>query len=97
MECFVAWFSAGVRALDLRDLYALREIRHCIPATNKNNRPSCPTDGKGIISGESEQYCKTAIVTNAVEVDDRGYVSRLCLAVMSIWSTAIIPAGISSN
>ena len=74
MECFVAWFSAGVRALDLRDPYALREIRHCIPATNKNNRPSCPTDGKGIISGESEQYCKTAIVTNAVEVDDRGYV-----------------------
>ena len=79
VDFFVAWFSAGVRALDLRDPYALREIRHYIPATNKNTRPSCPTDGKAIISGKSEQHCKTAIVTNAVEVDDRGYVSQLCL------------------
>jgi hypothetical protein len=97
VECFVAWFSAGVRALDVRDPCALREIRHYIPATDKNSRPSCPADGKGIISGKSEQHCKTAIVTNVVEVDGRGYVPRLCLAVMAIWSTATIPAGISSN
>ena len=77
------WFNAGLRALDLRDPYALREIRHYIPATNKNTRPSCPADEKGIISGKSEQHCKTAIVTNAVGVDDRGYFPRLCLAVMS--------------
>ena len=97
MECFVACFNAGVRPLDVRDPYALREIRHYIPATDKNSRPSCPADGNGIISGKSEQHCKTAIVTNVVEVDDRGYVPRLCLAVMAIWSTATIPAGISSN
>ena len=83
VDFFVAWFSAGVRVLDLRDPYALREIRHYIPATNKNTRPSCPADEKGIISGKSEQHCKTAIVTNAVGVDDRGYFPRLCLAVMS--------------
>jgi hypothetical protein len=71
---FVAWFNAGLRAIDVRDPYALKEIGHYIPATNKNTHPSCPGGERGIVAGHQETNCKTAIVTNAVEVDDRGYV-----------------------
>jgi hypothetical protein len=64
---FVAWFNAGVRAVDIRDPFHPSEIGFYVPAINKNTRPSCVKDG-------GREHCKTAIVTNAVEVDDRGYV-----------------------
>ena len=64
---FVAWFNAGVRAVDIRDPYNPKEIGFYIPATNKHTRPECVKTPEG-------PRCKIAIVTNNVEVDDRGYV-----------------------
>jgi hypothetical protein len=64
---FVTWFNAGVRAVDVRNPYQPREVGYYIPATNKNTRPSCEKTPQG-------PRCKIAIVTNSVEVDDRGYV-----------------------
>ena len=64
---FVAWFNAGVRAVDIRDPYHPKEVGFYIPATNEHTEPSCVKTAEG-------RHCKTAIVTNNVEVDDRGYV-----------------------
>ena len=64
---FVAWFNAGVRAVDFRDPYNPREVGYYIPATNKNTRPECVKTAAG-------PRCRISIVTNNVEVDDRGYV-----------------------
>ena len=64
---FLAHFNAGVRALDIRDPFNLKEIASYIPATTGNTAPRClKIDGK--------DRCKIAIQTNNVEVDDRGYI-----------------------
>lgn len=60
---FVAFFNAGVRAIDIRDPLAIREIGYYIPAVTEKTDKRCV--------GER---CKTAIQTNNVDVDDRGYV-----------------------
>ena len=67
---FVAWFNAGVRAVDMRDPYNPREVGYFIPATNQHTRPSCAKSA----DAAGGKRCKTAIVTNNVEVDERGYV-----------------------
>ena len=38
---FVAWFNAGVRAVDIRDPYQPKEIGYYVPATNRHTAPSC--------------------------------------------------------
>jgi hypothetical protein len=64
---FVAWFNAGVRAVDIRDPYDPKEIGYYVPATNRHTAPSCVKTAAG-------PRCKIAITTNNVEVDDRGYI-----------------------
>jgi hypothetical protein len=64
---FFAHFNAGVRAVDIRDPLAPKEIAHFIPPITEQTDKRCV--GKG-----PEERCKTAIQTNNVEVDDRGYI-----------------------
>ena len=62
---FVAWFNAGVRAIDIRDPFHPREAGFYIPATTERTDKRC-------VKTESGERCKVAIQTNNVEVDDRG-------------------------
>jgi hypothetical protein len=64
---FLAHFNAGVRAVDVRNPFAPREIGYYIPAANANTQPRC-------VKVDGQDRCKTAIQTNNVEVDERGYV-----------------------
>lgn len=64
---FLAHFNAGVRAVDIRNPFAPNEIGYYIPAVNANTAPRC-------VKVNGQDRCKTAIQTNNVEVDDRGYV-----------------------
>jgi hypothetical protein len=64
---FVTWFNAGLRALDIRDPYNLKEIGYYIPATTEKTDTRCVKEAAG-------ERCKRAIQSNNVEVDDRGYI-----------------------
>lgn len=64
---FIAFFNAGVRALDIRDPYHPQEVGYFIPPITAATDKRCVTiDGK--------DRCKTAIQTNNVETDERGYI-----------------------
>jgi len=64
---FVAYFNAGVRALDIRDPFNPKEIAYYVPAVTSKTDKRCVGTGAG-------ERCKVAIQTNNVEVDDRGYI-----------------------
>jgi hypothetical protein len=64
---FIAYFNAGVRAVDIRDPFNPREAGFYIPAVTSR------TDKRCVRTGGADR-CKAAIQTNNVEVDDRGYI-----------------------
>lgn len=64
---FFSWFNAGVRALDIRNPFKPREIAYYIPAITSKTDKRC-------VKINGQERCKTAIQTNNVEVDDRGYI-----------------------
>jgi hypothetical protein len=64
---FVSWFNAGVRAIDVRDPYAPREVGYFIPSITEATAKRC-------ISVAGQERCKVAIQSNNVETDDRGFV-----------------------
>jgi hypothetical protein len=64
---FIAFFNAGVRALDVRDPYRPVEVGYFIPAITDKTDKRC-------IKLAGRDRCKTAIQTNNVETDARGYI-----------------------
>lgn len=64
---FVSYFNAGVRAVDIRDPFAPKEVGFYIPEVTENTDPRC-------ITVNGVERCKTAMQTNNVEVDNRGFI-----------------------
>ena len=65
---FIAFFNAGVRAVDIRDPFHPKEIGYYIPAVTPGGDQRCAKLENG------QQHCAKVIQTNNVEVDDRGYI-----------------------
>jgi hypothetical protein len=64
---FITYFNAGVRAVDVRNPYAPKEIGYFIPSITEATDKRC-------IKVDGQDRCKTAIQSNNVETDDRGYI-----------------------
>ena len=63
----ITFFNAGVRALDIHDPYAPKEIGYFIPSITANTDKRC-------VKVNRKDECKVAIQSNNVETDDRGYI-----------------------
>jgi hypothetical protein len=72
---FFAHFNAGVRVLDVRNPFALKEVAYYIPAMTENTvvleTPASQRASGLPFTAVSE---RRAIQTNNVDVDDRGYI-----------------------
>jgi hypothetical protein len=64
---FIAYFNAGVRAVDIRDPFHPTEAGFYIPSVTAKTDKRC-------IEVSGVPRCKTAIQTNNVDVDDRGFI-----------------------
>jgi hypothetical protein len=64
---FITFFNAGVRAIDVRDPYHPKEVGYFIP-------PITAATDKRCVKIEGQERCKTAIQSNNVETDERGYI-----------------------
>ena len=64
---FITYFNAGVRAVDIRNPYAPKEIGYFIP-------PITEATDKRCVKVDGKDRCKTAIQSNNLETDDRGYI-----------------------
>jgi hypothetical protein len=61
---FISHFNAGIRALDIRNPYAPKEIGYYIPAVTDR---TCEKES-------DTAPCVRVVQTNNVETDDRGYI-----------------------
>ena len=64
---FITFFNAGLRALDVRDPYQPKEVGFFIPAITEKTDPRC-------IKVNGQDRCRTAIQSNNVETDERGFI-----------------------
>ncbi len=64
---FITFFNAGVRMLDVRDPFRPKEVGYFVPAITEATDKRC-------VKVDGQDRCKTAIQSNNVETDDRGYV-----------------------
>ena len=92
---FIAFFNAGVRALDIRDPYHPKEVGYFIPAITQATDKRC-------IPVEGGERCKVAIQTNNVETDDRGYIyivdrANTGLHILELTGPARAAAGLPKN
>ena len=62
-----SYFNAGVRAVDIRNPFQPVEIGYYVPQITQNTIELCA-------NRDGVQRCDTAIQTNNVNIDDRGYI-----------------------
>ena len=68
---FLAHFNAGVRAVDVRNPFAPKEVGYYIPAATSRTADPCGKDGN---RNGGNKACNPVIQTNNVEVDERGLI-----------------------
>jgi hypothetical protein len=66
----LAYFNAGVRVVDIRNPFEPKEVARFIPEVTANTTESC-------IEIDGKRECSTAIQTNNVNLDDRGFIYAL--------------------
>jgi hypothetical protein len=64
---FITYFNGGVRMVDVRDPFNPHEVGYFIPPISEATEKRC-------VKVDGQERCKTAIQSNNVETDDRGYV-----------------------